>query len=368
MPRWAIELYVDTPDGREWLDPSAASALTRPDGGGATLDAVADLVDGSHRKEAGVYFLDSGEDGGSYAEDTWYELEVTWTYAGEARTAYRRVYYRGEGTAVDGASALSVANDGDGDAVTATVTGTAGVTYQLLYRKSAASSWTEGESRVGSGEIAQTGLDNDTWYRFCIVGVSGDVYSLPSDVVGLYVTDGSTEATGDMALAMENYRTLLASSATWQAWVGATGTEPERIATAKTFIHFCGTKIDRTLTTDAQKVAAWQAKRPFAIVTQDDDWAQVKRGEGGPFTASGSLLCYIEDDVEIADKDNIEEPWIPFANKLDDVLKDMEALAGTDGYIRVQSFALAVPPRRADRGLVPTQGDHQLAVLSVMWR
>ena len=49
---------------------------------------------------------------------------------------------------------LTVSNDGDGDAVTATVDGYPGATNTLYYRTLDDSTWTEGESRTGDGDIA----------------------------------------------------------------------------------------------------------------------------------------------------------------------------------------------------------------------
>ncbi len=86
---------------------------------------------------------------------------------------------------------LSIVNDGDGDAVTATVDGDAGATNTLYYRKLAATAWTEGSSRSGDGEIAQSGLDDNTVYAFVCVSSSGLYYSLPSDVVRIRVTSGT---------------------------------------------------------------------------------------------------------------------------------------------------------------------------------
>jgi len=92
---------------------------------------------------------------------------------------------------------LAVTNDGDGDAVTATVDGDSGATNQLLYRTSGDATWTEGESRSGDGSIAQTGLDDDTLYEFIVVSQLGDYNSYPSNRVLVLVTssaDGTLEA------------------------------------------------------------------------------------------------------------------------------------------------------------------------------
>ena len=88
---------------------------------------------------------------------------------------------------------LTILNDGDGDAVTATVDGDADVTNYLLYRTLTGTTWTVGSDREGDGEIAQAGLDADTAYWFIAVSKSGDYYSIPSVPVYLYVTGGGTK-------------------------------------------------------------------------------------------------------------------------------------------------------------------------------
>jgi len=86
---------------------------------------------------------------------------------------------------------LSVVSDGDGDAVTATVAGDDGVTNTLYYRKPDDTSWTAGEARSGDGDIAQAGLDNHTHYWFVCVASDGDYNSVPSMLVGLFVSSGT---------------------------------------------------------------------------------------------------------------------------------------------------------------------------------
>lgn len=98
----------------------------------------------------------------------------------------------GQAGSIPGAPTLSVVNDGDGDAVTATIDGDASVTHTLYYRQAGDDAWTAGETRVGDGDIAQAGLEDDTWYEFICVSASGSYYSLPSLPVQIAVTSGSS--------------------------------------------------------------------------------------------------------------------------------------------------------------------------------
>ena len=87
---------------------------------------------------------------------------------------------------------LSVVNDGTGTSVTATVTSDAGVTNTLYYRNLGDTEWTAGNTRIGSGTIAQGSLTNGTWYDFIVVSDDAGTLSLPSACIGVYVSDGAS--------------------------------------------------------------------------------------------------------------------------------------------------------------------------------
>jgi hypothetical protein len=90
-----------------------------------------------------------------------------------------------------GEPTLSVVSDNDGNSVTATVDGDAGVTNQLYYRTLEDTAWTTGSSRSGDGDIAQAGLTDHTAYDFVCVSSSGGYNSVPSEVVRVYVSSGT---------------------------------------------------------------------------------------------------------------------------------------------------------------------------------
>jgi len=82
---------------------------------------------------------------------------------------------------------LSIVNDNTGTSATATITGTAGVTHGLYYRKVGDAAWTAGLTRVGNGTIVQTGLTAGTRYSFLVVSSNVDGNSLPSKCVFLEI-------------------------------------------------------------------------------------------------------------------------------------------------------------------------------------
>jgi len=94
------------------------------------------------------------------------------------------------GASAPSAPTLTVANVGDGDSVTATIDGDAGVTNRVYYRRQDASSWTLGGSRSGDGAVTVSGLDDGyTYYFFAQSETSGN-YSPISSVVILAVSSG----------------------------------------------------------------------------------------------------------------------------------------------------------------------------------
>ena len=346
------------------VDPSALSAISRPLGGGDTIEDFGDIL--ASQIATGLYSVELTDD--EYVDGEQYEVYSTATVAGHTVYGITEFQFRalpGDTPPIE--ADLAVVNDGDGDAVTATVSnGEAGVTYTLLYRVSADADWTEGETREGDGDIAQAGLDNATWYEMVVVGTLGGLKGNPSNPVGVYVTDGAAAATGDIALTMENLRTLLAQSTTFQAWVGATGLEAERIAAAKARAHLGGYSIGREseYPTDAQKKAAWQAARPFAIINPTEDLRHTSRASG-KYDFAGSLYLYFEADVADEDDTDFEGPLVEIGNTLDAIRREMLTLAGTNGYLRIRDLALIVPPERAERKLRTVQGDHQAAAYRV---
>lgn len=98
---------------------------------------------------------------------------------------------------------LALANDGTGTAITATVSGDAGVTHRLYYRVVKAGQWTTGATRVGNGDIAQAGLTANTLYEFLCVSDDTGIYSLPSLAERVYTSDGSSPTTLQAALDYE---------------------------------------------------------------------------------------------------------------------------------------------------------------------
>ena len=108
----------------------------------------------------------------------------------------------GEFQLVPGQVSMTVANDGDGDAFTATLAGDTGAQNYLMYREfflDTSTDWTAGGNRAGDGVVQVTGLNNNTWYEAYAYSVQEGSYGLASPVVRFKVTDGGTLATETLA-------------------------------------------------------------------------------------------------------------------------------------------------------------------------
>ena len=200
--RLALEFYLDTPDGREWITPMALSVIARADDAGATVEDFGSILDDDHKKETGVYFIDTAEADAdaAYVASTWYEVVATWTYGGEERTAYRRFYYQSTTTsALDPPTLTKVVNDGDGDGITVTVAAANGQGSERIRVIGGAqgSAMADLGGRVGSGEVAVTGLSSLTAYDIVAIhedASNANVKSISSRRIGIVCHDGTRQA------------------------------------------------------------------------------------------------------------------------------------------------------------------------------
>ena len=93
-----------------------------------------------------------------------------------------------------------VVDDGNADSVTVSLTTTPQTnTLQLYYRQKSITAWTTGLTRVGDGDIVQTGLIAGTWYEMYATASNG-TESAPSNLVTIYLA--STVGTGTIKTAI----------------------------------------------------------------------------------------------------------------------------------------------------------------------
>jgi len=231
------------------------------------------------------------------------------------------------GTTVPAApTGLAVTNDGDGDAVTLTVTGADGVSYQAYYRKVSGGSWTTGETRVDAGVIAQPGLDNNTWYEFQVVAMSGSVPSLPSLPVRCFVTDQvPPTATGPLSVVLEQFRAMVAGLSAFQAWTGTADA-----TSAKQRVYLEG--IHRELRT-----AFDTADYPYALIYHADAGGRHERIADLATLESGEVVIRLVDRVASSIQDLAEVATLTFENSSGAVLAGLMGLAPSDANVSINA-------------------------------
>jgi len=208
-------------------------------------------------------------------------------------------------------------------------------TMHALYRRSDAAAWSVwGVTRVGSGNLDISGLDDDFLYQ--LVGLEEDTgyYSFPSDPATGTPTDGAAPtATGSISLILENVRTLLAASASFQSLVSAVDA-----AAAKAYIHY-----------PAADSGTWA--RPGAMIDHEQGSPEhplVGRGGGNTYGETGQVEIVIEADIGASyqAKGQEELAYLEFANVIGAIASEIKALAGTGSYLHATNFAFTVA--RAD--------------------
>jgi len=152
------------------------------------------------------------------------------------------------------------------------------------------------------------------------------------------ITIPGIAGTGMISLPLENLRTLLANSSTFQDWVGAAGTPEQKIVAAKNRIYLVGYDSDSVV-------------RPFACISWGEDWVAEAIGGGAShsFSCRGSLWLLFEDAVAVANQGDHEDAAFAFTNEVGQIISDIESLAASSELFAAQSFEQQVAPRRASK-------------------
>lgn len=136
--------------------------------------------------------------------------------------------------------------------------------------------------------------------------------------------------TGNMSLAVDAARDLVASSSTFQAWVSAAN---EAAAKARVY----------TVGRDGDGLAAFE--RPFALVSIPESYGHTVRHGGH---AAGSLLLILEAEVD-SDADSHEDAAYDFGNTVGAIVKEMIEESQAPGRLFVRSIDQTIPPSRSGK-------------------
>jgi len=219
---------------------------------------------------------------------------------------------------------------GDGEVTLTVVTPNPTDVVYARYRKGGDGWSAEDESlkRTGDGDIVVGSLTNEHGYEFIVYVKSGSIESEWSDPAFATPTAGTTPA-GMISLPLKYLRDTVAASSTFQGWVGVANAEE-----AAERVHY---------------VAVEGAQMPFALVDWEANFA--RRAEGGGtrywFAGEGDLVLVFR--AAVSSDDDAGEAAVKFLNKCGGVIADMEAIAGTAGYLDISAIELLDPPSRPER-------------------
>ena len=151
-------------------------------------------------------------------------------------------------------------------------------------------------------------------------------------------------ASGVLSLPLKYLRDTLAASASFQAWVGAADASA---ALAKIL------------------VVAGTTTGNYAVVDWADNWQREATAFGARnhFEQTGDLGVLLMQGT-IGGRPEDEAAWT-FLNTIGAIVAEMEALAGTPGYLDIRRFGFISRPRRPETDEAQTDGDFYEAILRV---
>ena len=154
---------------------------------------------------------------------------------------------------------------------------------------------------------------------------------------------------GLLSLPLARMRAMVAQSAAFQQWVGASDA-----ASALAHIH---------LLHSARKPAL-----PICLLDLGDQFETTRTTllNGCRFESAGQIVAYFRDTVPAGSAD-IDAVY-GFCNRLGAVWRDLEVLAGTPDHVGIVSISLAVPPTRIEPDRRQHAGDLFEAALSCAFR
>lgn len=156
--------------------------------------------------------------------------------------------------------------------------------------------------------------------------------------------------TGHLSLPLDYLRKTVAASASFQSW---TGTADATAALAR--VHLVN--------------AAPAATRPLAAIDWARNHSSTREADGTHawFTRQGTLSLLLRDTIATSTSD--EDAALDFLNKVGALWADMEALAGTSGYLDIQSIRIVQGPERPEEDEVKALAfDFYQVVLAVEFR
>jgi len=226
-----------------------------------------------------------------------------------------------------GVSLLNSVVCGDGQA-TLNVTPPVSANYnftRVFYRKRDESSWTVGDSFVGTqgvaGDFIQTGLTNGFIYDFVVFTADTNGGNSPPSAE-LWCRVQTTGPVSEEKLWLDNLEIIIANSEKFQDVIGATGTTGEKIAAAKLRIHRA---IKPTVT------------KPYIVIDFQDGADNTKISESGHLGEALLYMAFVQDST-LGGRDNAEEDFDTFINNTGIIRAELLILSGTDNFLNIRNI------------------------------
>ena len=172
----------------------------------------------------------------------------------------------------------------------------------------------------------------------------------------------STPPAGTISLAIDNFRTLLASCAEFRTWAGVAN---EAAAKLKIHVTFPEPGNGQTFTT-----AELDGLRPYAVVELDDENGLISTaGSSSSFDHKGRLSVYLIQSVD--GELDVDEARMQFNNAVgqiyDELCSRSRNNATEDTYLNISRITIASGPGRAPEDKASGQGPEFGVRLLVDW-
>jgi len=216
---------------------------------------------------------------------------------------------------------------GDGQA-TLNITPPVSATYnftRIFYRKRDESSWTAGDTFIGTqgvaGNFIQTGLTNGFIYNFVVFAAdTGGGNSPPS--AELWCRVQGTGPVSEEKLWLDNLETIIANSEKFQDLIGATGTTGAKIAAARLRIY-------RAIQTTVVK--------PYIIIDFQDGADSDKISESGYVSEALLYMAFVADST-IGGRDDADTDFNTFIDGTGIIREELKLLSGTDDFLNIRKI------------------------------
>ena len=166
----------------------------------------------------------------------------------------------------------------------------------------------------------------------------------------------SVSLTGPEARPLDILRTMIAASATFQAWLGIDPERPEenRQAEARQRVYI---------------VVATTPTRPFALVGFGSQWGARRLAVGtvDRFAYSGSAFLQLAKDLQEEESGDQDAAFLAFARDAGEIVDEILAQSGADGMLRFEEISRGQPPKMGTLEADKAKGEFAFVEYALQW-